>query len=90
MIMSKIERVTFTLPLKLASVVKEAVESGEYASSSEVIREALRDWMAKHDAEQRALADLREMIAEGMEGAGRPAEDVLNDLVKSLRNKKAA
>jgi len=40
--MSKIERVTFTLPTKLAAIVKEAVESGNYASSSEVIREALR------------------------------------------------
>jgi antitoxin ParD1/3/4 len=88
--MSKIERVTFTLPVKLASVVKGAVESGEYASSSEVIREALRDWIAKHDAEQRALTDLREMIAEGMEGTGRPAEYVFNDLIKSLQSKKAA
>ena len=88
--MSNVERVTFTLPTKLASVLKDAVESGEYASSSEVIRDALRDWISKHDAEQRALADLREMVREGMEGEGRPAADVLSDLIKTLKTKRAA
>ncbi|MEP7350013.1 MAG: type II toxin-antitoxin system ParD family antitoxin [Sphingorhabdus sp.] len=88
--MANIERVTFTLPSKLATIVKDAVESGEYASSSEVIREALRDWISKHDADQRALAELREMINEGMEGEGRPAADVFADLMASLKNKRAA
>jgi antitoxin ParD1/3/4 len=88
--MSKVERVTFTLPTKLASVVKTAVESGEYASASEVIRDALRDWVSKHDAEQRALVELREMVQEGMEGKGRPAADVLADLIKTLKTKRAA
>lgn len=88
--MPNIERVTFTLPTKLAAVVKEAVENGDYASSSEVIREALRDWIAKHDAEQRALAELREMISEGMAGEGRPAAGVLADIMKSLKTKRAA
>jgi antitoxin ParD1/3/4 len=88
--MSNLERVTFTLPAKLSSYVKNAVESGEYASSSEVIRDALRDWMAKHDAEQRALAELREMVQQGMQGEGRPAADVMSDLIKSLKTKRAA
>lgn len=88
--MPTIERVTFSLPAKLASALKEAVESGEYASSSEVIRDALRDWVLKHDAEQRALAELREMVQEGMKGKGRPAADVLADLIKSLKSIRAA
>ena len=30
-----------------AKMISDAVESGEYASTSEVIREALRDWRQK-------------------------------------------
>ena len=42
--MGAIERLTITLPVDMAGLVKGAVEGGDYASSSEVIREALRDW----------------------------------------------
>ena len=42
--MSTIERTTITMP---AAITKAAVEGGDYASTSEVIREALRDWPAK-------------------------------------------
>ena len=45
--MPDLERLTITLPMPLAADVKGAVEAGEYASASEVIREALRDWRAK-------------------------------------------
>jgi antitoxin ParD1/3/4 len=38
-----IERMTITMPADLAAVVKGAVEGGDYASTSEVVREALRD-----------------------------------------------
>jgi antitoxin ParD1/3/4 len=45
--MAEIERMTITLPSEMAAVVKDAVAEGDYASSSEVIREALRDWKTK-------------------------------------------
>jgi antitoxin ParD1/3/4 len=38
--MSGIERLTITLPHDMAAVVKGAVETGDYASSSGVVREA--------------------------------------------------
>jgi antitoxin ParD1/3/4 len=38
---------TITLPSDMAAVVKGAVEGSDYASSSEVVREALRDWKTK-------------------------------------------
>ena len=41
--MSNIERLTITMSAELAGVVKEAVAGGDYASTSEVVREALRD-----------------------------------------------
>ena len=42
--MSTIERITITLTAEMAQAVRGAVQAGEYASSSEIIREALRDW----------------------------------------------
>ena len=46
--MAEIERLTITLPSGMAAIVKGAVEGGDYASSSDVVREALRDWKMKH------------------------------------------
>jgi antitoxin ParD1/3/4 len=45
--MTDIERLTITMPLEMAAVVKQAVDTGDYASSSEVVRAALRDWKLK-------------------------------------------
>ena len=41
-------KISISLTDEHAHLVNEAVASGDYASSSEVIREALRDWRAKH------------------------------------------
>lgn len=63
MIMSEIERLTITLPAEMAATVKEAVEAGDYASSSEVIREALRQWKFRRAVQLQELEALRADIA---------------------------
>lgn len=42
-----VERLSVSLPADLVEAVREAVESGRYASLSEVVREALRDWQLR-------------------------------------------
>jgi len=64
--MPSIERLTVTLPTDMADIVKEAVEDGDYASSSEVIREALRDWKLKRELRMQKLAILKAEIARGL------------------------
>ncbi len=64
--MSGIERLTVTLPAEMAAMLKSAVEGGDYASSSEVVREALRDWKMKKALQNRALENLREDIDAGL------------------------
>jgi antitoxin ParD1/3/4 len=66
MIMSEIERLTITLPAEMAASVREAVDEGNYASSSEVIREALRDWKMKRAVQMQELAALRADIDIGL------------------------
>jgi antitoxin ParD1/3/4 len=63
---SAIERLTITLPSEMAAVVKGAVEGGDYASSSEVVREALRDWNLKRALQLQELAALKADIDKGL------------------------
>jgi antitoxin ParD1/3/4 len=64
--MAEIERMTITLPSDMAAVVKGAVEGGDYASSSEVVREALRDWKTKRALQLHELAALKADIDRGL------------------------
>ncbi len=64
--MADIERLTITLPSEMAAVVKGAVEGGDYASSSEVVREALRDWKLKRALQLQELAALKADIDQGL------------------------
>ncbi len=64
--MPEIERLTITLPAEMARMVKGAVEGGDYASTSEVIREALRDWKMKREVQLHKLAQLKADIDRGM------------------------
>lgn len=41
------EKISITVTEEHAAMIKEAVGSGDYASTSEVVREALRDWRAR-------------------------------------------
>jgi antitoxin ParD1/3/4 len=89
--MSTIERLTITVPAEMAASVRQAVEAGGYASTSEVVREALRDWTRHHDTERRELEALREAIRVGFDsGPGIPAEDVYAELRAVIAERRAA
>ncbi|MGO8738352.1 ribbon-helix-helix domain-containing protein [Rhodoblastus sp.] len=64
--MAEIERLTITLPTEMAAVVKSAVEQGDYASTSEVVRAALRDWKMKRALQLQELAALKADIDKGL------------------------
>ena len=79
--MSTIERMTITMPSEMAAVLRNTVAGGEYATTSEVVREALRDWTRARDAERRDLEALREAVRLGdASGAGIPAAEVFAEL----------
>ena len=64
--MAAIERLTITLPSDMAAVVKGAVEGGDYASNSEVVREALRDWKMKRALRLKEMQALKADIDKGL------------------------
>ena len=70
--MPNVEKLSIALTPEIAALVREAVETGEYASSSEVVREALRDWKRKRSLERQEMDELRRLWGEGLHsGAGR-------------------
>jgi antitoxin ParD1/3/4 len=79
--MPAVERMTVTMPAEMAETLRKTVAGGEYASTSEVVREALRDWTRSRDAEQRDLEALRAAIKAGLvSGPGIPADQVFAEL----------
>lgn len=49
--MSIVEKITVSLPPEMVAVLRAAVDSGEYSSTSEIIREALRAWKLRKKVE---------------------------------------
>ncbi len=70
--MSKTEKVSIALTPELNQMIMDAVASGQYATASEVVRDALRGWIQNRYARQNALDQTREMIQRGIDsGPGR-------------------
>jgi antitoxin ParD1/3/4 len=88
--MSKVEKLSIALTPELAEVVRVAVDGGDYASSSEVIREALRDWTDKRQRRAAQLAELQRFIQEGIDsGPPVPFEGVEEILARNHARLKA-
>ncbi len=64
--MPNVEKISIALTTEMVTVVRKAVENGEYASNSEVIREALRDWTLKRSIRQKEIEALRGLWEEGL------------------------
>jgi antitoxin ParD1/3/4 len=62
-----VEKMSVALTPELATAVRDAVASGEYASVSEVVREALRLWKAHQTARAREVEELRRIWREGLD-----------------------
>jgi antitoxin ParD1/3/4 len=71
--MSRVEKISVAITPEMATAMREVVESGEYASASEVMREALRDWKSRRALRQEAVEELRRLWDAGV--ASGPSRD---------------
>lgn len=62
-----VEKITVALTKEIADNVRAAVQAGDYASTSEVVREALRDWQLKRISQQEQIEHLRRLWDAGLE-----------------------
>jgi antitoxin ParD1/3/4 len=64
--MAGVSKVSVALTPELHELVQDAVTTGDYASTSEVIREALRDWKERRERKRESIAELRRLWDEGI------------------------
>jgi len=63
--MADIQKVSVALTGGQVAALKAAVDAGEYATTSEIVREAIRDWQAKRELRQEDIRRLRQLWDEG-------------------------
>jgi len=78
--MSDIQKISVALTGEQIAALKAAVETGEYATTSEIVREAIRDWQFKRELRQEEIKRLRQLWDEGI--ASGPATAVDFDAVR--------
>ena len=85
--MATAEKISIALPLEMVHLVRGAVATGEYASSSEVIRDALRDWTFKRNLRQQGVTELRRVWQEALNDTapGISPGDVLDRLERKYQ-----
>jgi antitoxin ParD1/3/4 len=85
--MSVIEKITISLPAEMVGELRAAVEAGEFANTSEAVRDALRQWRRARTVIALNDDELRRLVAEGRE-SGEPVDG--DDVLRRLREKYAA
>jgi antitoxin ParD1/3/4 len=70
--MSNVEKVSIALTQDMLATVKQAVAAGDYASSSEVVRDALRDWKRRRAREAQSIVEIRRLANDGIESGFEP------------------
>lgn len=72
--MSQVQKVSVALTPKFIALLKEAVNAGEYTSTSEAVRDALRGWKLRRRLRELGTDELRRLWKEGIaSGSGRLA-----------------
>lgn len=75
--MAHAEKLSIALTPEMVALLRDAVETGDYASVSEVVREALRDWKAK-----RLFGQLWD---EGLASGRAEADETIDDIKAAAR-----
>jgi antitoxin ParD1/3/4 len=85
--MATAEKISIALTPEMVHIVRGAVATGEYASSSEVIRDALRDWTYKRNLRQQGATELRRVWQEALNDKtpGISPDDVLDRLERKYQ-----
>ena len=91
--MSSVEKLSIALTPESVADIRAAIASGEYASTSEVVRDALRAWKQIRQERNAAVEALRGLWREGVdsgEGEVVDAEDIKRRGRERLEARKAA
>lgn len=83
--MSNIEKISVALTSEQVASLRDAVEGGDYATTSEAVREAIRDWQHKRELQQHDILRLRQLWNEGL-ASGSAGEIDFEDIRREARS----
>jgi len=86
---ASVEKITIALTPEMAGFIRSSVDAGEYASTSEAIREAVREWKERRDLLGYTAEELRELVDEGLV-SGRSDHTFMADVKAAARTRLAA
>jgi len=84
--MAAVEKITIALTQEMAGFVRNAVDAGEYASTSEAIRDAVREWKERRDLLGYTVEELRELVQEGID-SGPSSRATMTDVKAEARRR---
>jgi antitoxin ParD1/3/4 len=84
--MANVEKMSVELTSQQVAALRTAVENGEYATTSEVVREAIRDWQVKRELRAEDTRRLQEMWDQG-KASGKPVPLDFDDLRREARQR---
>ncbi len=87
--MPDVQKISIAVTGEQIVAMKAAVETGEYATTSEIIREAIRDWQFKRALRQEDLRQLRQSWDQG-KASGAPTPVDLESARLEARQRLAA
>ncbi len=84
---SPAEKISITITPSMKRVLEARMASGEFASASEIMREAFRLWLRQQEKHEQRLAAIRLSVQQFNEN---PAEmaGTLKDLLKTIKTRK--
>lgn len=87
--MGKIEHISIGLPVEMVDAMRRAVASGEYASESEVLADALRVWLDARDVfglPERELGNLWDAGVSSGPGRFTSIDDLVAEAERRVRS----
>lgn len=85
--METAEKLSITMTPAMLRAVRASVEAGEYASTSEAVRDAIRLWQRARDEHAERLAAIRERVRHSVEDGRAPLSlDQVRDRLAGLHD----
>ncbi len=81
-----VQKISVSIPSEMLSLMNEAVAKGDYATTSEVVREALQDWQQKRFAQIKNSDEIQKLWQEGIESGEGNFENI-EQLKQEARNR---
>lgn len=85
--MQPAEKISITMPPEMMRLIRDSIEAGEYASTSEVLRDAMRAWLRQREEHQERLESIRARVRQSLDDPrpSVPMEEAEENLERYMR-----